>query len=68
MEASLRFPRGTTIIRSPKLLLSEALGAPGSPQRTWDDNDLFPLLQQDAALACGSPYGPPPALPTHGDT
>jgi hypothetical protein len=44
VEASLRFPRGTTIIRSPILLLSEALGAPGSPQRTWDDNDLFPLL------------------------
>jgi hypothetical protein len=38
----------------PDLLLSEALGAPGSPQRTWDNNDWFPMLSQKGATALNS--------------
>jgi hypothetical protein len=29
--------------------VSEALGAPGSPQRTWEDNDFFQLLSPNSA-------------------
>jgi hypothetical protein len=29
-------------------------GAPGSHQRTWDDDDLFPLLSQNGATALTS--------------
>jgi hypothetical protein len=35
----------------PNLLLSEALGAPGSPQRTWDKDDWFPMLSHKGATA-----------------
>jgi hypothetical protein len=34
-----------------QLLPSEALGARGSPQRTWDDDDWFPLLSQKGTTA-----------------
>jgi hypothetical protein len=27
------------------------LGAPGSPQRTWDNHDWFPMLSQKGATA-----------------
>ncbi len=36
-------------LHRPNPLLSEALGAPGSPQRTWDDDDLSPMLSQKDA-------------------
>ncbi len=36
------------------LLLSEARGAPGSHQRTWDDDGWFPLLSLKGATAFAS--------------
>jgi hypothetical protein len=45
--------------------VSEALGAPGSPQRTWEDNDFFNCFPQTAQtnpppLEISSTNGPIP--------
>ncbi len=40
-------------------IVSEALGAPGSPQRTWDKDVWFPMLSHKGATALNSAGRPP---------
>jgi hypothetical protein len=45
---------GFPVTQHQTVLLSEALGAPGSPQRTWDNDDWFPMLSHKGATALNS--------------